>query len=98
MTEFFVARWQCRIPLARLFWWDMLLVGTAINGALTLAGLLAIANRLPDAVAHVAFALLLPYNLFIFLSVVRTSSRQRTPFAPLFQLSGLIWLVSLTLI
>ncbi|MDP3287340.1 MAG: hypothetical protein Q8M64_03445 [Methyloversatilis sp.] len=98
MPEFFVARWHCRIPIARLFWWDMLLVGTAINGALTLAGLLAIANRLPDAAAHIAFALLLPYNLFMFIAVVRTSSRRRTPFAPLFQLTSLIWLVTFTLI
>ncbi|MFH1814246.1 MAG: hypothetical protein ABIF28_08790 [Pseudomonadota bacterium] len=53
LPEFFVARWHCRIPIARLFWWDMLLVGT--------------------------------------------SSRRRTPFAPLFQLTSLIWLVTFTL-
>lgn len=84
--------------MARLVWWDMLTIGTLLNGALTLTGLIALANGLPEDVGVACIILLLPYNLFIAASVIRTAACPHTRYTLPVQLLALGWLTTFTLI
>ncbi|WP_439535791.1 hypothetical protein [Methyloversatilis sp.] len=98
MSGYFSDRWYRRVPIARLVWWDMLTIGTLLNGALTLTGLIALANKLPEAMAVACLILLIPYNLFIAASVIRTAARPHTRYTLPVQLLALGWLTTFTLI
>lgn len=92
-TEFFARRWRGEVALRTLFWRDMVVVGSAINGAASLLALILAAQggALGYAVA-VHFAPL-PYNLFLFAAVTRSHPRAAatTFFAG-------VWLVVATLV
>jgi hypothetical protein len=92
-VAFFLARWRGRVPLGRLFWRDMLLVGSAINVASALAALMLLAHGASMAVgAGVHFAPV-PYNLFLFAAVWRASQRK-----PATRACAGCWLVGTTVV
>jgi len=47
MTDFFRTRWRGETPLDRLFWRDMLLVGTILNIASSALALILLGLKLP---------------------------------------------------
>ncbi|TIP53139.1 MAG: hypothetical protein E5X69_05515, partial [Mesorhizobium sp.] len=47
MTDFFRTRWRGEAPLDRLFWRDMLLVGTILNVASSVLALILLGLKLP---------------------------------------------------
>ena len=95
---FFLARWRGLVPLDRLFWRDMAIVGTGINLATTAAAILLLGIKLPLAISLALHLLPLPYNLFLFLSVWRTANQQPGPIASLAQIFAAIWLILATLV
>ncbi len=75
VVDFFRLRWQGAVPMRRLFWRDLLLVGSVINGVASVVGLALLAG---GAAAWLAVALHfapVPYNLFLLLSVGRSPER-----------------------
>ncbi|HRP23407.1 MAG TPA: hypothetical protein PLF79_17380 [Thauera sp.] len=67
------SRWNGQRSAPGLFWWDLTVVGTLINGVLGLASLLLLAKGV-DGFVWLAFHLMLiPYNLFLVLSVHRNT-------------------------
>ncbi|MDP3085359.1 MAG: hypothetical protein Q8N44_16950 [Rubrivivax sp.] len=75
---FFAARWQGQVGLPRLFWRDMLLVGSMANLGLSFVALMLVAKGVSTAIAVAVHFAPLPYNLFLFAAVWRHP--QRTAF------------------
>ncbi len=92
-SGFFTRRWQGQLPLAVLFWRDMVGVGSLINLACSILALLVAAGGAPLGVAVALHFAPLPYNLFLFAAVWRNSRK-----APWMALAALVWLMVATLI
>lgn len=98
LAGFFAARWRGEVSLHRLFWRDMVLVATAISIATTLLALAMLGLELPLPVALAAHFAPLPYNIFLFLAVWRTSARVGGWAAQIAPLGAAAWLGVATLI
>lgn len=81
------------MPLARVFWYDMVLVGTALNVLMTIVALALAAKRMPSALSAAVFFSTLPYNLFLFSAVWRNAGR-----TPYMRAGAALWLVAATLL
>ena len=77
ITEFFARRWRGEVPLATLFWRDMIVVGSLVNALATLSALIAATQGVALGVAAAMHFAPVPYNVFLFTAVGR--SPQRTP-------------------
>ncbi|MET4697463.1 hypothetical protein ABIE65_000474 [Constrictibacter sp. MBR-5] len=95
-AEFFAARWRGAVPLRRVFWWDMLVVGSAINVAAAMAALLALSLGVPGAAAVALFLAPLPYNLFLTAAVWRTAPQDSSGMAA--RAVATVWCVVVTLV
>lgn len=95
---FFTARWRGQVPLERLFWHDLILIGTTVNVAATLVSLGLLAAKVPLAVALAVHFAPLPYNLFLAFAVWRTAEARGGPMAFVYQMAALVWLVVAILI
>lgn len=79
------------MPLRRLFWRDMLGVGTLVNLAATFVSLMAAAQGAPIVLAAALHFAPMPYNLFLFAALWRLRERGSVlPFV------ALVWLVAMT--
>jgi hypothetical protein len=92
---FFLARWRGLIPLDRLFWRDMTLVGTGINLAASAAALAMLGVKMSLGAALAVHFLPVPYNVFLFLSV-GTAAAQPGALASVAQIAAATWLVLAT--
>ncbi len=90
---FLARRWRGEVPLRRLFWLDMLAVGTVINLLATFTGLMAAATGASMTVAVGLHFLPLPYNVFLLAALWRLPGR-----APAAVAVGVVWLVLMTLV
>lgn len=93
---FFAPRWRGEVPFPRLFVTDMLVIGTLINILSTVAAVLLLGAEIPDWLAVTVHFLPLPYNIFIFLAVWRTSERRAVPFAWAAQIAAAFWMIAVT--
>lgn len=98
IAAFFLDRWRGTVPMQRLFWRDMVVVGTGINFATTIAALLALGFKAPTPVAMAIHFSALPYNIFLFVAVWRAASRLAPSNAWTAQICAALWLVAATLI
>lgn len=90
---FFARRWRQEIAPARLFWHDLVLVGTAVNLGVSAVALMLLALGQPLEVAVAVHFLPLPYNLFLCLALWRACDGR-----PAYRFAGLAWLLFVTLI
>lgn len=95
---FMAARWRGEIPLNLLFWRDMALVGTTINIVSTLLAVALLGLELPLPLVLATHFAPLPYNIFLFLAVWRTSGRAGGWRAQIAPLGAAVWLVLATLV
>jgi len=95
---FFTPRWRGEVPLSRLFWRDMALVATIINGATTIAAVLMLGLKAPALVALAVHFAPLPYNLFLFLAIWRTAEKTIPAMAWAPQLGAAAWLILATVV
>jgi hypothetical protein len=93
---FFLARWRGLIPLDRVFWRDMALVGTGFNLATSAAAIAMLGVKMPLGAVLAVHFLPVPYNVFLFLVVWRTAAAQPGPLAPAAQIAAATWLVLAT--
>ncbi len=95
---FFLARWRGLVPLDRLFWRDMVLVGTGVNLVTSAVALAMLGAKMPLSVALAVHFLPVPYNLFLFFAVWRTAGAQPGPLASIAQIAAAMWLILATAI
>lgn len=91
--NFFSRRWRGQVPVRRLFWRDMLLVGSLVNLMATFVALMVAAQGAGTGAAALVHFAPLPYNLFLFAALQRSPQRSRVQFG-----IGLVWLALMTLI
>ncbi|AZO50503.1 MAG: hypothetical protein EOS58_08430 [Mesorhizobium sp.] len=94
LAGFFRSRWQGRVPLDRLFWRDMVLVGTAINIASSVLALILLGLKLPLWLVLAVHFTLVPYNLFLTFAVWRTAEKSGGGKASLMMLGSALWLIA----
>jgi hypothetical protein len=97
-TGFFLARWRGLVPLDRLFWRDMLLIGTGISLASSALALALLGAKLPLALVLAVHLATLPYSVFLFIAVWRTAAAQPGLLASLAQLGATLWLLAVTVL
>jgi hypothetical protein len=78
LRAFFASRWRGQVLLERIFWRDMLLVGTLINLATAMLALLILAAGAPAPIAITVYLAPLPYNFLLYVGVW-TAAAQAVP-------------------
>ncbi|AZO27380.1 MULTISPECIES: hypothetical protein [Mesorhizobium] len=94
LAGFFRSRWQGKQPLDRLFWRDMVLVGTAINIASSGLALTLLGLKLPLWLVLTVHLLPVPYNIFVALAVWRTAEKTGGAKASMMMLGSALWLIA----
>ncbi len=74
-ADFFRSRWLGQVPIDRLFWRDMMLVGTGINVASSAAALVLLGLKMPLGLVLAVHFLPVPYNIFLTIAVWRTAEK-----------------------
>lgn len=97
LVNFLASRWRGEVSFERLFWFDMLVVGTIVNLVAAALSLILFGLDAPAAVAVAVFFSPLPYNLFLFAVVWRAAGRAHSSWV-LARLGAVAWLVFATLI
>ncbi|NGO49573.1 hypothetical protein [Allomesorhizobium camelthorni] len=96
--SFFASRWRGEAPLDRLFWRDMVLVGTVLNVAALVTALLLLGLKVSPVVAVAVYFSPVPYNIFLFAAVWRTAEATGNARAAFFRSAALIWVVAATIL
>ena len=91
--SFFGSRWQGLVPLDRLFWRDLVVVGTAINVASSVVALILLGLKLPLALVLAVHFSPVPYNIFLTLAVWRTAEKAAGAKASAMMLGSALWLI-----
>jgi uncharacterized membrane protein len=81
------------VPLGRVFWFDMLLVGTIVNALTSAGALVAYAVDLPGWLALGIFLSPLPYNIALCLFVWRSASRKPSAWSDMARSAAVLWLL-----
>ncbi|AEH85755.1 hypothetical protein [Mesorhizobium opportunistum] len=92
IADFFRSRWLGQVPLGRLFWRDMLLVGTLINMASSALALVLLGLKLPLWLVLAVHFAPVPYNIFLTSAVWRTTESGAK--ASLMLLGSALWLIA----
>ncbi len=93
---YFRLRWSGKVPLAKVFWNDMVLVGTIVNVITTLlAMVLFIADALIILVVMTFFSPI-PFNIFLFVSVWRSADSATGTNACVARIAALAWFFAVT--
>lgn len=95
METFLISRWNGEAPLEKVFWRDMLIVGTALNIAAAAAGFALLSAGYSDALALLVFFLPLPWNLFLFVAVWRSANREGDPAGLTAKVIASMWLITM---
>jgi hypothetical protein len=98
LYDFLASRWNGRVPIERLFWRDLLLVGTALNAATTLAALALLTAQAPLWATLIVHFAPVPYNLFLAFAVWRTAEQKPWAAAVAYQAAALLWLFAALLL
>ena len=93
VRSFFRSRWLGQVPIDRLFWRDMMLVGTGINVASSAAALILLGLKMPLGLVLAVHFAPVPYNIFLAIAVWRTAEQSGAK-ASLMLLGSALWLVA----
>lgn len=95
---YFRKRWRGELPLARVFWNDMLLVGTIVNATTTLLAVLLVTAGVAKALALATFFAPLPFNVFLVVSVWRSADAATGIAALAAKTVAVLWLLTATIL
>ena len=93
VIRFFSRRWRGDVPLSRVFWGDMLGVGTFINLLASVIALILAARGVDLWIAAALHFSPLAYNLFLCMSIWRSPQRRAWMSA-----SAFIWFALMTVV
>jgi len=86
--------WRGELPLARVFWTDMVAIGTLVNILAMVAALLLFVSGAPITLGVVVHFSPIPYNLLLFFAVWQAASREATQWSFAAQVGALIWFIA----
>lgn len=91
--SFFRSRWLGQVPIDRLFWRDMLLVGTGISIASSVVALVLLGLKMPLGLVLAVHFAPVPYNIFLTIAVWRTAEKSGAK-ASLILLGSALWFIA----
>lgn len=97
LADFFRSRWLGRVPLHRLFWRDMMLVGTGIGIASSAVALILLGLKMPLGLVLAVHFGPVPYNIFLTVSVWRMAEKSGAK-ASLMMLGSALWLIAMVVV
>ena len=95
---FFASRWRGDVPLATLFWRDMIIWSSLLNVAMLLVSLMLLELKYPVWLSVAAFLSPMPWNLFLVACIWRTADRQPGGLAHAARYGALVWFVAATVL
>ena len=90
--------WRGELPLGRVFWTDMLIIGTAVNIAAMIAALLLFVSGLPIAIGVAVHFAPLPYNLLLLLGVWHAAQREASQWSFAAQAIAVVWFIAMVVV
>jgi hypothetical protein len=90
---YFRGLWRAEIPLSRVFWLDMIVIGTVVNLAAMGLAFLTVALGASTAAGIAIFLAPVPYNILLVTSVWRRADIERADWAWLARFGSLLWLI-----
>jgi hypothetical protein len=90
---YFKRLWRAEIPLGRVFWQDMIVVGTLVNLAAMGLGFLAVALGASTATGIAIFLAPVPYNILLVVSVWQRAAAEPANWGAIARIGALIWLL-----
>jgi hypothetical protein len=94
ITGYVRSLWRGELSLARVFWTDMILVGSLVNIVSTIAALILFVSGAPIALGVFAHFAPLPYNILLFLAVWQSAARETSDWSFPAQAAALVWLIA----
>lgn len=85
--------WRGERPLARVFWSDMIVVGSLVNILATAAAMLLFVAGAPIAFGVAVHFAPIAYNVLLFLAVWQSAARQPSLWSFPAQAAALVWLI-----
>jgi hypothetical protein len=86
--------WRGGLPLSRVFWTDMIVVGSLVNVAAALVSLLLFAAGAPVWLGVGVYFAPLPYNALLFLAVWRSAAHAASHWSFAAQAAAMAWFVA----
>ena len=93
IAAFFRSRWRCEVALDRLFWRDLVVVGSAVNAASSALALVLLGIKMPLALVLAVHFAPVPYNIFLTAAVWRTAEKAGGAKGWMMTLGATLWLV-----
>ena len=90
--------WLGDVAVSRVFWRDMLVVGTLVNLAAMTLALLLFGLSAPTALAAIVYFSPVPYNILLFMGVWQSAGSEPPQAAWPIRAVALAWLVAAILI
>ena len=90
--------WVGAVPLKEAVWWYAVGYGLAVNLITTLLFLGLLTNDAATVFLIIAFALPLPFNLFVIIAVWRSADQYQGPkkWADMARMGTVLWMIILT--
>jgi hypothetical protein len=85
--------WRAEIPLSRVFWQDMVLVGTFVNLAAMGVAFLAVALGASTAIGIAIHLAPVPYNILLVASVWQRAGVESSAWSSLAKVGAVAWLL-----
>jgi hypothetical protein len=90
-ARYFGKLWRGELPLSRVFWTDMLVVGTIVNIAAMVAAILVFLGGAPAWLGFAVHLLPIPYNILLFMGVSRSADADQPQLAWLARAAAGAW-------
>jgi hypothetical protein len=90
--------WRGEIPLGRVFWSDMLVIGTVVNIAAMIGAVLLFVSGLPIALGVAVHFAPVPYNLLLLFGVWHAAQREASEWSFAAQAVAVIWFIAMLVV
>jgi hypothetical protein len=95
VVAYVMSLWRGELPLGRVFWTDMLMIGTVVNVAAMIAALLLFVSGAPIALGVVVHFAPVPYNLLLLLGVWHAAQREASDWSFAAQAIAVVWFIAM---
>ena len=90
--------WRGELPLGRVFWSDMLIIGTVVNVVAMIAAILFFVSGAPIALGVVVHFAPVPYNLLLLLGVWHAAQREASEWSFAAQAVAVVWFIAMLVV